>query len=113
VAGVDERARLGRANALYGFVRQDIEARPCACFEIEANDESKHVFPLVITVTPCGAQPIALREETQQVECDPALRMRVAQGSLRGLSGHHLKLVSGSDDLRGRLWLWEMGRLFS
>src|SRR6266536_4661071 len=41
VAGVDQRPRLGRANALYGFIGQGIEAWPCSCPEIEANDEPK------------------------------------------------------------------------
>ncbi len=110
VAGVDQRAWLGRANALYGFVCQGIEARSYSCSEIEANDQSKHVFPLVIAVTPGGAQPIALRDESQQAECDPALRMRVPQGSLSGLLRPSSEACSGSTDLRGkapRLWKWD------
>ena len=113
VAGVDQRARLGRANALYGFVGQGIKAWPCSCSEIKANDEPKHVFPLVIAVTPGGAQPIALKEESQHAECDPALSVRAAQGSLSGPPSHQLEVRFGSDDICGKLRSWKMGQLFT
>jgi hypothetical protein len=38
--------------------------------------------------------------------------MRVAQDALSGLLSQHLEARFGSDGICGKLWLWEMGRLF-